>query len=71
MAALRTHLETELLKHNFAPVVFCRYIATAHYLHQHLKNRFPGVTVGVVTGELAPEERKARWSSWARQTAPC
>lgn len=59
LAALRTHLETELLRHNFAPVVFCRYIATAHYLHQHLKSRFPGVTVGVVTGELAPEERKA------------
>lgn len=59
LAALRAHLETELLKHNFAPVVFCRYIATAHYLHKHLKTRFPGVTVGVVTGELAPEERKA------------
>jgi superfamily II DNA/RNA helicase len=41
-------------------VIFCRYIATAHYLHQHLKARFPGVTVDVVTGELAPEERKAR-----------
>lgn len=59
LAALRTHLETELLNRGFAPVVFCRYIATAHYLHHHLKNRFPGVTVGVVTGELAPEERKA------------
>ena len=59
LAALRTHLETELLNKNFSPVVFCRYIATAHYLHKHLKNRFPGVTVGVVTGELAPEERKA------------
>jgi ERCC4-related helicase len=59
LAALRTHLETELLNHGFAPVVFCRYIATAHYLHQHLKNRFPGVTVAVVTGELATEERKA------------
>ena len=59
LAALRTHLETELLKHHFAPVVFCRYIATAHYLHKHLKSRFPGVTVGVITGELSPEERKA------------
>ena len=59
LAALRNHLEKELLNKGFAPVVFCRYIATAHYLHQHLKSRFPGVTVGVVTGELAPEERKA------------
>ena len=60
LAALRQHLETELLRGGFAPVVFCRYIATAHYLHRHLKDRFPGVTVGVVTGELPPEERKAR-----------
>lgn len=59
LAALRNHLEKELLEKGFAPVVFCRYIATAHYLHQHLKNRFPGITVGVVTGELAPDERKA------------
>jgi ERCC4-related helicase len=59
LAALRNHLEKELLNKGFAPVVFCRYIATAHYLHQHLKSRFPGVTVGVVTGELAPDERKA------------
>lgn len=59
LAALRNHLEKELLNKGFAPVVFCRYIATAHYLHQQLKSRFPGVTVGVVTGELAPDERKA------------
>jgi ERCC4-related helicase len=59
LAALSNHLEKELLNKGFAPVVFCRYIATAHYLHQHLKSRFPGVTVGVVTGELAPDERKA------------
>lgn len=59
LATLRNHLEKELLNKGFAPVVFCRYIATAHYLHHHLKSRFPGVTVGVVTGELAPDERKA------------
>ena len=59
LAALRNHLEKELLNKGFAPVVFCRYIATAHYLYQHLKSRFPGVTLGVVTGELAPDERKA------------
>ena len=60
LAALRHHLERDLLSAGFAPVVFCRYIATAHYLHRHLKDRFPGVTVGVVTGELPPDERKAR-----------
>ena len=60
LAALRAHLEVDLLKPGFAPVVFCRYIATAHYLFEQLRGRFPGVTIGVVTGELAPEERKAR-----------
>lgn len=60
LAALRRHLERDLLGQGFAPVVFCRYIATAHYLHGALKAVFPGVTVGVVTGELTPDERKLR-----------
>lgn len=58
--ALIRLLDKDLLKHGFAPVIFCRYIATAHYLHERLKHRFPGVTVDVVTGELPPEERKQR-----------
>lgn len=47
-----------LLDEGFSPVVFCRYIATAHYLGKHLAKRFPGVTVGVVTGEITADERK-------------
>lgn len=58
LAALTAHLE-HLLK-GFSPVVFCRYIATAHYLHKHLSRRFDGVSVDVVTGELTPEERALR-----------
>ncbi len=50
----------ELLTEDFHPVVFCRYIATAHYLGRHLKKRFPAANVEVVTGELPPEEREAR-----------
>ena len=59
LQALVTHLRT-LLDAGFSPVVFCRYIATAHYLHRHLKSRYAGVTVDVITGELLPEERKQR-----------
>jgi len=59
LVALIKHLD-ELLRDGFAPVVFCRYIATAHYLHDQLKNRFPGITTGVVTGESTPDERKQR-----------
>lgn len=59
LVALTAHLD-DLLREGFAPVVFCRYIATAHYLFEQLKNRFPGTTVDVVTGELTPDERKQR-----------
>ncbi len=59
LVALIKHLD-ELLRDGFAPVVFCRYIATAHYLHEQLKNRFPGITTGVVTGESTPDERRQR-----------
>jgi superfamily II DNA or RNA helicase len=56
---LTAHLE-QLVADGFNPVVFCRYIATAHYLGRHLKNRFTGVTVDVVTGELTSDERKEK-----------
>lgn len=50
----------QLLRDGFNPVVFCRYIATAHYLHEHLQSRFRDVAVELVTGELPAEERVAR-----------
>jgi superfamily II DNA or RNA helicase len=53
------HLQ-QLLDDGFNPVVFCRYIATARYLHQHLADKFRGITVEVVTGEYPPEERERR-----------
>lgn len=46
--------------HGYHPVIFCRYIATAHYLAKHLTKRLPGVTVEVITGDIPPEERQAR-----------
>ncbi len=58
---LTDHL-AQLLAEGFSPVVFCRYIATAHYLGRHLKDRFEGVTVDVVTGELTADERKEKVS---------
>jgi hypothetical protein len=58
---LADHL-TQLLKEGFSPVVFCRYIATAHYLGRDLRKHFEGagVTVDVVTGELTADERRER-----------
>lgn len=62
LAALISHLGG-LLKDGFAPVVFCRYVATAHYVAGELKKHFPQAQVEVVTGELSPEERRDRVES--------
>lgn len=57
---LLTDHVAELVKEGFNPVIFCRYIATAHYLGQHLGLKTKNVTVGVVTGELTSDERKEK-----------
>jgi superfamily II DNA or RNA helicase len=57
LAMLSQHLE-ELLSAGFRPVVFCRYIATAHYVAGHLNAKFVKHRVIAVTGELAPGERE-------------
>ena len=50
----------ELVAEGFNVVVFCRFIATAHYVARHFGATLKDVAVGVVTGELPPEERAAR-----------
>lgn len=62
LAALVTHLDP-LLKDGFAPVVFCRYVATAQYVASELRKHFPKATIEAVTGELTPEERRERVDS--------
>lgn len=59
LAALIAHVGA-LVKDGFAPVVFCRYVATAHYVGAELQKHFPKVMVDVVTGELSPEERRSK-----------
>lgn len=49
----------ELTTEGFQPVVFCRYIATAHYVAEHLRQAFRNHLVVPVTGEFAPSEREA------------
>lgn len=56
---LTDHL-VALVHEGFSPVVFCRYIATAHYLREHLAAKLKQVTVGVITGELTAAARKER-----------
>ena len=59
LAALIRHTEA-LVKDGYHPVVFCRYIATAHYVAEHLRKAFPKATIESITGELTPEERRER-----------
>lgn len=58
LAKLQEHVGL-LLKEGFQPVVFCRYIATAHYLAAALQEKFKTATIKAVTGELTPDEREA------------
>ena len=50
----------ELVADGFNVVVFCRFIATAHYVARHLREKLRGTTVDAVTGEMPPEEREKR-----------
>jgi hypothetical protein len=47
------------------PVVFCRFIATAEHVAKGLGKTFPKLRIETVTGELTPEERRARVESMA------
>jgi hypothetical protein len=58
--ALAVKHVAQLVEEGFSPVVFCRYVATAHYVADHLRQRLSDATVEVVTGELPPEERLRR-----------
>jgi superfamily II DNA or RNA helicase len=64
LAVLVSHLR-ELLADGFHPVVFCRYVATAHYVADHLRRHLHAATVESITGEYTPEERRERVDAMA------
>jgi superfamily II DNA or RNA helicase len=66
----------DLLKKGRNPIVFCRYIATAEYVAEALrddlaraanKREFGEVTVEAVTGQLPSDERRSRVEALADQ----
>jgi superfamily II DNA or RNA helicase len=60
-----------LLRDGFHPILWCRYIATAEYvaegLRQALRRTFPQLRVVAITGRLGDEERRARVEELAQQ----
>jgi superfamily II DNA or RNA helicase len=49
------------LKENKSPIIFCRFIATAKYLAEHLKANLPaGVDVRGITSEMSDDERREK-----------
>lgn len=64
LAVLISHLDG-LLGDGYQVVVFCRYVATAHYVAEHLSKHFSKATVEAITGEYTPEERRERVEAMA------
>ena len=65
ICCLATHVASMCKKlkkehETYRPVIFCKYIATAHYVAEQLKARFPKSAVACVTGELTNEEREEK-----------
>lgn len=69
LATLIHHLRG-LLDAGFRPVVFCRYVATAHYVAEHLRKHLPDATIDAVTGEYTPEERELRVAELGAESNP-
>ena len=59
-----------LLAEGFRPVIFCRFIQTAHYVGEYLRAVLPETkhVVEVITGELPTENRRARIEALAEAT---
>lgn len=60
----------ELMDEGFRPVIFCRYIATAHYVAEHLAKKFKQCQIDTVTGELSPKERQQHVEELGLQERP-
>ncbi|HWP03303.1 MAG TPA: helicase-related protein [Gemmatimonadaceae bacterium] len=56
-----TEVVQQLLGEGFHPILWCRYVATAEYVAEHLREILPAETqVVCVTGRLGDDERQAK-----------
>lgn len=54
-----TGLVRAMLRDGFSPIVFSKYIETAEYVADHLRDALPAtVTIDAVTGRLPPDQRE-------------
>jgi superfamily II DNA or RNA helicase len=55
---------TDMLKNGYNPIVWCRYIATAEYVADEVRNRLSGrfsnLKVASITGTLSEDDRKLK-----------
>jgi superfamily II DNA or RNA helicase len=59
--ASAVELVKDLVSEGHQPIVFCRFIPTAEYVAEHLREGLSAdIEVAAVTGTLAPSEREAR-----------
>lgn len=62
---------SDLLSQGFNPIIWCRYIATATYVTEELRNKFEkkrgsSTRVIAITGELSEDEREVRLEELTR-----
>jgi len=51
----------EMLRDNYQPIIFCRFIPTVHYVADALKQVLPkDIQIESITGDLPPNERENR-----------
>jgi hypothetical protein len=74
-AKLQTMIKTvrSLVSDGYNPILFCRFIPTAEYLAEHLRQSLTGALRGVeviaVTGLLPPPSASSGSASWERRTS--
>ena len=55
-----TELIKTMVRDGFSVIVFCRFIPTAEYVAQYLRENLRGVEVAAITGLLPPADREIR-----------
>ena len=54
----------------YRPVIFCKYIATAHYVAEELQKEFSSSAVSFVTGEYTSDQRQDIVTELAKNENP-